>query len=587
MKNSTLRSCLLLLLSLFFFAPANATHFAGGEITVQHITGNTYQVTLKLYRDCAGINFGSTQQIQLSPTNSGSVFSLQRISVTDITPLCPGFVSRCAGGSTPGVEEHLYRGNVTLNQLPMGQVYTLIHRSCCRTNAITTFSQPGNTGYQLVTTVDPNQTPRNSSPVFLNDPVVYLCAGQTSVISPNASDPDGDVLLYSLTTPLNQGGTPVNFFAGYSFTNPLSTTSGISLNPNTGQITLTPNAVQYGVLAIKVEEFRNGIKIGEVTRDINVIVQNCNNGLPTASGVNGTNNYSISTCPGQTVSFNVNSADPDNDGTQLIYNNAIPGGIFTTNGATNESGTFTWTPSLSQTGSYNFSITVRDDACPAPGQNSYTFTVNVGNPNSTLTVNDAVCGGTGSASIATDTSSSSITWSTGATGPSVSGLAPGNYSVIVAQGTCADTTSFTVQSAGAPVSITDSVWDGPCIDSCGRGIFLSASSAPGATFTAQWSDGASGLSRTNLCPGSYSVTVTDNNGCSATRSYLISPYSPLSASVAITDHDCSQAGFNGSAVVTPAGGTGLYNILWSTGSTRNAQYNLAPGTYSFTITSRD
>lgn len=576
---------MLLLLCAFLFIQAKATHYAGGEITVNHITGNTYQVTLKIYRDCSGINLGSTQQVQITPTNSGSVISLARVSITDITPICGASTSICSGGTIPGIEEHVYRGNITLNALPAGQVYTFVHQSCCRTFAITTLQQPGNTGSYFSSILSPNESPRNSSPQFLNAPVVYLCANQSSSFSPGAVDPDGDVLQFSLTSPRGQNGVPVTYMAGYSPTSPLTTAGGVSIDANTGQITFTPTAVEFGVMAIRCEEFRNGVKIGEVVRDINIIVQSCNNGLPTATGINGTNNFSTGVCPGETISFNINSSDLDGDPTTLTWNNAIPGATFTTNGATNETGTFTWTPGATQTGTFNFTATVTDVACPVNGSNTYTYTINVGNPNATLTVNDAVCGNNGSATIVTDTSASTVTWSTGATGPTVSGLAPGNYSVIVAQGTCADTTAFTVQSIGGTVSLSDSIYEGPCVDSCGRSITLTASSGPGATFTAQWSDGGSGLSRTGLCPGTYDVTVTDNNGCSATGSYTIGAYSPVTVSASSTDHDCGQSSYNGSASLSISGGIGAYNVQWSNGANISNLSGLAPGTYSYTVTS--
>ncbi|MEZ4686232.1 MAG: hypothetical protein R3B47_09245 [Bacteroidia bacterium] len=45
-----------------------ATHFVGGEITYRHISGDTYEVTMKYYRDCDGISFGSSERVDISPS---------------------------------------------------------------------------------------------------------------------------------------------------------------------------------------------------------------------------------------------------------------------------------------------------------------------------------------------------------------------------------------------------------------------------------------------------------------------------------------------------------------------------------------
>ena len=82
-SSHVLRTLLVFLMTGMTFA--YATHFAGGEITYRYISGTTYEVTLKAYRDCSGINYGSSETIRISPTNSGSSFSISRISITDIT----------------------------------------------------------------------------------------------------------------------------------------------------------------------------------------------------------------------------------------------------------------------------------------------------------------------------------------------------------------------------------------------------------------------------------------------------------------------------------------------------------------------
>src|SRR5690606_4722979 len=66
----------------------------------------------------------------------------------------------------------------------------------------------------------------------------------------------------------------------------------------------------------------------------------------------------------------------------------------------------------------------------------------------------------------------------------------------------------------------------------------------------------------NLAPGTYAVTATDANGCTATASYIISQPTPIVSSVAVTHVTCFGAN-NGTADLTVGGGTAPYSFLWS------------------------
>ena len=89
-----------------------ASHFAGAEFKIDWLSGDTYRITKNVYRDCRGISLASTMSTTLfrNNVNVGGL-GLPRISITDITPLCPGQVSSCPSGSTFGLEEHIYRAN--------------------------------------------------------------------------------------------------------------------------------------------------------------------------------------------------------------------------------------------------------------------------------------------------------------------------------------------------------------------------------------------------------------------------------------------------------------------------------------------
>lgn len=91
----------------------------------------------------------------------------------------------------------------------------------------------------------------------------------------------------------------------------------------------------------------------------------------------------------------------------------------------------------------------------------------------------------------------------------------------------------------------------------------------------------------NLEPGTYSLTITDANGCSITSSQKVdvAPIVVKLAGNAVTHTTCAQN--NGAAELIIDGGSGTYNYQWSgptqVGNT-NKLSNLAPGEYKVTVT---
>lgn len=121
----------------------------------------------------------------------------------------------------------------------------------------------------------------------------------------------------------------------------------------------------------------------------------------------------------------------------------------------------------------------------------------------------------------------------------------------------------------------------------GTATVVVTSGGTGST-TYSWSPaGGSSATASALAPGSYTVTVTDGLGCVATATTTIDSVncSAFASSItASTDETC--AGCNdGSATVTPTGGSGTYTYLWApSGGTSSTASNLAPGVYTVTIT---
>ncbi len=426
---------------------AHASHGQGTDI-VYSCTGipNQYNVTLSIYRDCRGVNLGTTARVSYSGCGVTGSITLNRQSLTDITPICPGDPTACdRGGGAFGSEQHVYTGTLTLPATLTGCNNILMSYSlCCRNNAITTLSSPGSESLYIDVLLDNSTTVCNNSPIFLNPPTAYTCAGNDVFYNHGAFDPDNDSLVYSLTPCLEARNNPVEYRFPFSHINPLTTSSGTTIDSNTGAISFsTPNTPQVSVLCVLVEEYRNGVRIGYMRRDMQFNLLNCTNQNPVASGVNGTSNYSITTCHSQQVCFNIAGSDPDaGDNVFMAWNGAIPGGTFATgaSGAT-QTGIFCWTPGPANVGLNSFTVTINDDACPLLGTNTFTYTVNViNNPNDPVDAGPdvSICRGDQTTLNATTTATNvqSYAWS-----PTIGVQTPNSPTTVV---TPVATTTYTV-----------------------------------------------------------------------------------------------------------------------------------------------
>lgn len=199
---------------------------------------------------------------------------------------------------------------------------------------------------------------------------------------------------------------------------------------------------------------------------------------------------------------------------------------------------------------------------------------------------NSVCGGaTGTATITSvsgGTAPYTYRWSNGATTPSVSGLAAGNYIATVTDATgCSATANFSIQAQGN-LNIAVSSSPTTCGGSTGMATVTGVTGGT-APFTYAWNNGATTQTISNVGTGVYYVTVTDAAGCTATRSVEVQATNNLQITVTNTKADCSSA--NGTATVTGViGGTAPYTYRWSTGATTASVSGLPVGTYMVTVT---
>lgn len=114
---------------------------------------------------------------------------------------------------------------------------------------------------------------------------------------------------------------------------------------------------------------------------------------------------------------------------------------------------------------------------------------------------------------------------------------------------------------------------------------LTATPASGvAPYTYAWSGGGTAATKIVSTDGSYTVTVTDANTCTATATFVVTAATAPTVSLTPTDGSC---GSQGSISSTVSGGVPPYTYLWSNAETTANITNLASGTYSVTVTSSE
>lgn len=595
MKTTSTRTYLYLLFTSIAILVANnkshATHAQSADLTYQCLGGNQYQINLSFYRDCAGVNAPTSVNITISSVACGQNFTttLNQIPNTgiEVTPICANMTTVCTGGNNPGVQEWKYSGTINLPMQCVDWVFGF--QLCCRNNAISTINNPGGEDIYVEAHLDNENFPCNSSPTFSNPPIPFVCVGQNYCFNHGATDPEGDSLVYTLITPMTSPSTTVTYLPGYSATQPVQSSPAMTFNQQTGDICMFPTLIEVTVMAVKVEEYRNGVLVGSVIRDIQLRTIACSNNNPYLTGINGTGQYQLTACAGLPVNFAIPSADPDaNQNVTLSWNNGITGATFNPGSGQFPTGNFTWTPTAAQISNspYCFTVTVSDDNCPFNGTQTFSFCITVTGFNVNVTANDANCGasnGNASASVSGGNAPYNYNWSSGSTTNFANGLQAGNYSLTVTDNAgCQVTDTFSIINNGAPGNLNMSMIPVSCF--AGNDGAATANMNGGQQpYTYLWSTGSTNTTITGLAEGMYSVTVTTANGCTSMSSiYVSAPATPLSATV--TQNNISCYGFtDGSASVNVTGGSGPYFYNWNTGSGNNSITNVGAGNYSVQI----
>lgn len=282
MKNLIKKIFLPVLVS-FLFASLNATHNRAGEITYVQLSDLTYEITITTFTYTLSLADRPTLDVEWGDNSTSTA---PRISMLTL----PNFYRR-----------NIYK---IIHTYPGPGIYRIVVQDPNRNAGVQNIPNSVNVVFSISTilTVNPAMG-RDNTPILLNPPYDKAAYHYLFIHNPSAYDPDGDSLSYKLTVCTRDDGRPIE---GYTL--PPATRS-IRVDSISGDLIWdTPADTGKYNVAMEIQEWRNGKRIGVVERDMQIEVYNTNNKPP----VNGPlKDYCVEA--GQSIDFLFTATDPNND----------------------------------------------------------------------------------------------------------------------------------------------------------------------------------------------------------------------------------------------------------------------------------
>ena len=283
------------MLLFIVLATAQATHNRAGEITYRQISELTFEVTVTTFTYTLSKADRPSLDIEWG---DNSITNVARISETYLP--------------------NNYKKNVYVSQhtYPGPGIYKIIMQDPNRNYGVENIPNSVNVVFSISTILIVNTSiGTNSTPVLLNPPYDKAALGQVFIHNPAAYDPDGDSLSYQLTVCTKEDAKPIQ---NYSY--PPASHSFYVDSVSGDLVWDTPTAVGIYNVAMEIQEWRDGIKIGVVVRDMQIEVYETDNHPPVTSPL-----PTLCVEAGEPIALDITATDEDADSVTLIATS----GIFT------------------------------------------------------------------------------------------------------------------------------------------------------------------------------------------------------------------------------------------------------------------
>ncbi len=318
------RFLILSFLIIFCSKELKATHNRAGEIIIEQVG------------DCNNLTIKAT----IVTYTKASSAAADRDSLT----ICWGdgtcqVIARIngPGGGPNGVPQGQFIGNDTKKNL-----YSAVHTYPGRATYVVSMTDPNRNGgilnvnpptsdvvpFHIQTTytfLNSQFQGCNNTPVLLKAPIDFACVGQPFKHNPSAFDVDKDSLSYHLIVPLQGVNSNVpNFFYPNQIKPGLN--NNLTLDPKTGDLVWnSPQMEGEYNIAMIIVEYRLGVPIDTMVRDMQIFVQTCDNKPPVIKTQD-----EICVVAGDKISLDVTATDPDVPFIQKIKLTALGGPFVVT-----------------------------------------------------------------------------------------------------------------------------------------------------------------------------------------------------------------------------------------------------------------
>lgn len=203
--------------------------------------------------------------------------------------------------------------------------------------------------------------------------------------------------------------------------------------------------------------------------------------------------------------------------------------------------------------------------------------------NETITEIDCYGSGTGSIDLTVNggVGEFEYEWASGEITQDIYNLSTGGYTVTIMDGNGCIRVQDWVVNQPPTIDVGISLVPALCFDSANGGAQINANGGVG-DFSYKWSNEQTTENLTSVTSGTYTLTVTDGNGCKAIETVQVTAPDEIIIEETVLDATCAGNN-NGSITPSVSGGSGSFNFIWSTGATTSNLSQLSSGTYSLTV----